>query len=175
MDDRRAARGRWSCSDGRMPRPSQARAPREPSAVRGPQSAIHNPYARNPSSGDRDVLVQVDVLNRVQQPDAFLDRALEGLAAGDEAHAAGALVDDGRLHSLFEIALAGGCATRIDQTGAAHVAVGDLVARQVDRMRARQIRVDLLARLAEVQGGVAAVGLRKFLLDDVGFDRYTRQ
>ena len=38
--------------------------------------------------------------------DAFLHRALERLAAGDEAHAARALVDDGGLHGVGEVVLA---------------------------------------------------------------------
>ncbi len=41
------------------------------------------------------VLVEVDVLDGVEQLDALGHRALERLAAGDQAHAAGALVDDG--------------------------------------------------------------------------------
>ena len=39
-------------------------------------------------------------------------------------------------------------AARVDQAGAAHVAVGHLVAGQIDRMVARQLGVDLLVRLA---------------------------
>ena len=71
-----------------------------------------------------------------------------------------------------EIALALRFAARIDQAGAAHVAVRDLVARQVDRMIAREIRVHLLVRLAEVDRVVAAVVLGQLLLDDVGLDRH---
>jgi hypothetical protein len=40
-------------------------------------------------------------------------------------------------------------------------------------MIARQVRIDLLVRLAEVDRVVAAVGLGQLLLDDVGFDRDT--
>ena len=54
---------------------------------------------------------------------------------------------------------------------AAHVAVRELVARQVDRVVGRQLRIDRLVRLAEVERVVAAVGLRQLLLDDVGLDR----
>ena len=55
---------------------------------------------------------------------------------------------------------------------AAHVAVGHLVARQVDRVVAGQLRVDRLVRLAEVERVVAAVVLGQLLLDDVGLDRH---
>src|SRR4051812_20805148 len=44
-------------------------------------------------SGDGDVLGQVHILDRVQELDAVLERLLERLASGDEAHAAGTLVD----------------------------------------------------------------------------------
>ena len=71
---------------------------------------------------------------------------------------------------LGEVVRAAGAAG-VDQADAAHVAVGDLVAGQVDRMIAgRQLAVDLLVRLAELQRVVAAVVLRQLLLDDVGLD-----
>src|SRR4051794_18335434 len=44
---------------------------------------------------DRDLVGEVDVLDRVQQPDALVHRPLEGLAARDQPGAAGALVDHG--------------------------------------------------------------------------------
>ena len=89
---------------------------------------------KSKTSGDRDRAAQIDVLNRVQQADAFLHRALERLAAGDQPHAAGALVDHRGLDGFLQVALARRCAARVDQAGAAHVAVGDLIARQVDRV-----------------------------------------
>src|SRR5688572_28500733 len=55
--------------------------------------------------GDRDILCQIDVLNRVQQRDAFLDRTLERFTARDQTHPARALVDDRGLHGLLQIAL----------------------------------------------------------------------
>ena len=66
-------------------------------------------------SRDRDFLRQIDVLDRVQQRDAFLHRTLERLAAGDQAHAAGALVDDGGLHRFLQVALARRRAAGVDQ------------------------------------------------------------
>ena len=57
-----------------------------------------------PVSGERDGLVEVDVLDGVQQLDALGHRALERLAAGDEALPAGALVDDGGLHGVGQVA-----------------------------------------------------------------------
>ena len=58
------------------------------------------------ASGDGDGLVEVDVLDDVQEADAFVHGALESFAAADEAHAAGALVDDRRLHGFLQIAFA---------------------------------------------------------------------
>ena len=53
---------------------------------------------------DRDVLVQVDVLDGVEQLHAFLHRTLKRLAARDQTHPAGALVDHRRLHRFLQIA-----------------------------------------------------------------------
>jgi 3-methyl-2-oxobutanoate hydroxymethyltransferase len=58
---------------------------------------------RRESSGDGDAGIEVDVLDEVEELDALLHRALEGLAAGDEAAAAGALVDDGGLDRFGEV------------------------------------------------------------------------
>ena len=71
--------------------------------------------------------------------------------------------------------LCAGCAAAVDQSGAAHVAVGDLVAAEIDGMIAGQVGVDALvefavAGIAHVERRVAAVILREFLFDDVGFD-----
>src|SRR6266849_10990547 len=52
---------------------------------------------------DGDFGAEVDVLNGVQELDAFFHRALEGLAAGDEAGAASAFVDDGGGDGFLEI------------------------------------------------------------------------
>src|SRR4051794_16711424 len=82
-------------------------------------------------SGDRDGLVQVDVLDRVQERHALVHGALERLAAGDQAGAAGALVDDRGLDRLGEVALAGGGAARVDEGRPAAVAVDDLPAAEV--------------------------------------------
>ena len=56
--------------------------------------------------GDRDLLGEIHVLDRVEQRRAFLHRTLERLAARDQAHAAGALVDHRRLHRFLQIAFA---------------------------------------------------------------------
>src|SRR5689334_12254137 len=62
-----------------------------------------------------DFLAEVDILNGVQQIDALLQRSLERLASRDQAHPAGAFVDDGGRDSLFQIAFAFGFATAVDQ------------------------------------------------------------
>src|SRR6266852_2716875 len=123
---------------------------------------------------DSDFGAQVDVLDGVEELDAFLHGALEGFAAGDEASAASALVDDGGGYGFFEVVGTGGAAA-VDEASAAHVAVGNLVAGQVDGMIAGEIGVDALvefavAGIAHVEGLIAAVIFREFLLDDVGFD-----
>src|SRR5258708_3409644 len=97
--------------------------------------------------GDGDFGAKVDVLDGVEQLDAFLHRALEGFAAGDEAGAAGAFVDHGRGYSFFEVVGAGGAAT-VDEASPAHVAIGHLVACQIDGMIAGEIGVNALIKFA---------------------------
>ena len=99
------------------------------------------------------------------------------LRPGDQAGAARALVHDGRAHGLGQVAVARRRAARVDERDAAGVAVEELVAREVDRVVARQVRVDLLVRLPVrpavlVEHVVAAVVLGQLLLDDVGLDRH---
>ena len=124
--------------------------------------------------GDGDFFVEVDVLDRVQELSTFGDRALERLTTGDEALAAGTLVDDGRLDGFGEVIVARGAAG-VDQADATHVAIGDLVAGEVDRVIGRKVGVHALVdfavrRFCGLDGEVAAVVLGKLLLDDVGAD-----
>src|SRR5690348_7153506 len=81
--------------------------------------------------GDGDVGAEVDVLDGGEELDAFGHGALEGFAAGDEACAAGTLVDDSSGYGVFEV-VGTGSAAAIDQARAAHEAVGDLIAAEVD-------------------------------------------
>src|SRR6266851_1193889 len=124
--------------------------------------------------GGGDFGAQVDVLDGIEKLDAFLHGALEGFAAGDETGAAGALIDDGGGYGFFEVVCAGSAAA-VDQAGAAHIAVGDLIAGQVDGMIAAEVGVDAfvelaVAGIAHVQRGIAAVIFRELLLDDVRLD-----
>ena len=97
-------------------------------------------------SGNGDVLAQVYVLDRVEELDPFGHGALERFPAGDQAHAAGALVDDGGGDGVAEIIFAGG-APAVDEAGAAHVAIGDLVAAEVDGVVAAEIGINPLVEL----------------------------
>ncbi len=75
---------------------------RETLAERKPLFSRHSPLATRNSdrSGHRDRVVEVDILDGVEQLDAIGHGTLEGLAARDQAHAAGTLVDDGRLDGI---------------------------------------------------------------------------
>ena len=86
--------------------------------------------------------VQVDVLDGVDEGGTLGQRALEGLATHDEAHAAGALVDDGGAHGLGQVAVALGLAAGVDEADATGVAVDDLPAGEVDRVVGGQLVVD---------------------------------
>ena len=105
----------------------------------------------------------------MQQLDPLGHRLLERLAAGDQPHPAGALVDHRGVDGVREVVLAGGAA-RVDQPHAAEVAVGDLPARPLDRVVLGELLVHQRAGVAELDRGVAAVVLGQFLLDDVGLD-----
>ena len=129
---------------------------------------------KTPVLGDGDFGAEVDVLDGVEELDAFLHGALEGFAAGDEASAAGALVDDSSGDGFLEIVCAGSAAA-VNQASATHVAIGDLIARQIDGMIAAEVGVNTLVKLAVagiayVESLVAAVIFRKLLLDDVRLD-----
>src|SRR5690242_1361641 len=107
---------------------------------------------------DGDVGAEVNVLNGVEKLHAFAHGALERFAAGDEAGAAGAFIDDGGGDSFFEV-VGTGSAAAVDEPCAAHVAVGDLIAAKIDRMIAGKVGIDALvefsvAGVAHVQGGI---------------------
>ncbi len=57
-----------------------------------------------PALCDGHFVIKIHILNRLQQCGAFAHWALEGFAAGDQAHAAGAFVDHCRRDGFFEIA-----------------------------------------------------------------------
>src|SRR6266403_4483917 len=97
--------------------------------------------------GYGDFGAEVDVLDGVEKLDAFLHRALESFTARDQAGAAGALVDHRRGHRFFEIVRAGS-PTTVDQARAAHVAIRDLVAAQVDGMIAAELGIDAFVEFA---------------------------
>src|SRR5439155_6377427 len=88
--------------------------------------------------GDGYCGAEVDILDGVEELNTFFHGTLESFAAGDETGAASALVDDRRGDSFFEVVCAGSAAA-VDQSHAAHVAVGNLIAGQVDGMIAAQI------------------------------------
>lgn len=99
-------------------------------------------------SGDRDRLVEVDVLYGVEKLNAFFHRTLECLATGDEAATTGTLVDHRGADCLREIILAGS-ATGVDETDPPHVAVGNLPTTEVDRMIGGQFLVHSVIELSK--------------------------
>ena len=60
------------------------------------------------SLGDRNLVAEVDVLDCIENFNAFLHRSLEGFATGYQTGAAGALVDDGGGDCFFKVVLSGG-------------------------------------------------------------------
>jgi len=70
---------------------------------RRPAGAAVCHLIRLSSSGDRHVAAEEDILNGVEQGDAVCHRLLEGLTAGDQAHTAGAFVDDRGGHCLRQV------------------------------------------------------------------------
>src|SRR5262249_23326254 len=99
---------------------------------------------------------------------------LESFAAGDEAGAAGPLVNYGGGHGFFEIIFAGSAAA-VDEPRAAPETVGHLIAAEIDGVVAGQLGVDALVEpsvtgIAHIQSLVAPVILRQLLLDDVGLN-----
>lgn len=83
---------------------------------------------------DGDIFIQVDVLDGLDKIDTVSEGALEGFTAQDEAHTAGAFVDDGRDDRVLFIGVAFAFSAAVDHTDAAAVAVEDLIAGEVDRV-----------------------------------------
>jgi len=81
---------------------------------------------------DRDVFVEVYVLDSLDHFHAVLEGALEGFPAEDEAHAACAFVDDGGEDGVVHVGFAFAFAAAVDQPYATVVAVDELVAGEVD-------------------------------------------
>src|SRR5262249_49181936 len=72
---------------------AQAHALQEQSGREEPACSASNGLSRKDVLGDGDVRAQINILDRIEQLYAFVHGALERFATGDEAGAAGALVD----------------------------------------------------------------------------------
>ena len=83
---------------------------------------------------DRDVFVEIDVLNGLDEIDAFFEGALKDFAAHDHAHATGAFVGDGGIDGIELIGGSFAFAAAIDHPYATAIAVEHLVAGEVDRV-----------------------------------------
>ena len=108
-------------------------------------------------------------MNCVEQFDPIFHWLLEGFSAGDQSRAAGPLIDDGGFGRIGQVVFTR-LPARVDQAGAAHEAVGHLIAGEVDRVVGSQLAVDEVAGFAEVERLIAAVIGGHLLLDDISFD-----
>ncbi len=123
--------------------------------------------------------LRVHVLNRVQQLHTFRKGPLKKLSeAGNEPGASGPFVN-AAVTTASSKSFAPEAPAAVDQSCAPHVTIRDLVAAKIDRMIAREFRIDALvkfpvARVAHVQRLVAAVVLGQLLLDDVRFNRHAQ-
>ena len=137
--------------------------------------SVLRPYK---SSGDGEFRTQIDVLDRIQQLYPFLKRSLKFFPAGDQSGAACTFVDHRGDDGFLEVIRAGGSAA-VDETCAPHEAIRHLVAAKIDGMVAGEIEVNALVELAvtgiaHVESLIAAVVLRKLLLNDVGLDGHAQ-
>src|SRR5664279_4343107 len=111
------------------------------------RAGLINSGGESKGKGDLEQAVTTAVINKraggmglISGRKAF-QRPLKRLAAGNQAHAAGAFVDDGSGHGLFQVALALGFAAAVDESRAAHVTIGHLITAKVNRMVAGQLRI----------------------------------
>ncbi len=81
---------------------------------------------------DRDRLIEVYVLDRVDNLRAIVDRSLERFATQNESLTTRALVDDGGAHRRGEVVAALGLTAGVDQANASRVTVDDLPASEID-------------------------------------------
>ena len=98
-----------------MPRSPNSGSPNQAVQIRRSRGAIETGQQdAGEVLSDGDFFAEVDVLDGVEEADAFFEGSLEGFASRDEAHAACAFVDDGGDDGVLEIASAFGFATTIN-------------------------------------------------------------
>ena len=85
-------------------------------------------------------------MNCIEELDPVLHWTLERFATGNQARAAGSLVDNRRERGVGEVLRAARPA-RIDQARTTEITIRHLVAAQVNRVLAGQLGVDTLASL----------------------------
>src|ERR1700737_653626 len=95
---------------------------------------------------------KINVLNGVQQLDAFGHRALERLAPADQPRSPCTFVDNRGRDRIFEV-ICTGSAAAVDQPRAAHVAICNLIPCEIDWVVTAKIRVDALVKFSV--GGTA--------------------
>jgi len=83
---------------------------------------------------DCNILIEINILNGLDQVEPFLKRTLEGFAANDHAHTAGAFIGNGGEDGICEIGCAMAFAAAVDEAYAAAIAIQHLIAREVDRV-----------------------------------------
>lgn len=72
---------------------------------------IYKDQARNGSkSGNCNIFIQIDILNKVQKLDALIHRSLKSLSSAYQTHTAGTLVDDCSFNRICKIVFAGSSA-----------------------------------------------------------------
>jgi len=120
-----------------------------------------------------NTFIQINILNVVEEFDAVGHRPLEGFATGDKPHAATPFIDHRRKDRIGKVVLARSTAG-INQTGAAHVVVGNLPADHINGVVGNQFPVHLGATLAKANGLEATIVFGQFLFDNIGLDGYDR-
>src|ERR1700730_14997098 len=90
---------------------------------------------------------KINVLDGVQQLDAFGHRALERLAPADQPRPACAFVDNRGRDCIFEV-IGTGSAAAVDQYRAADVAIPNLLPGEIDWVVAAKISVDALIKFS---------------------------
>ena len=100
---------------------------------KGAQSNDSAPFYIIHNLGDRNALIQIYILDRVEDLHAVCHRALEGFASRDETLSTSAFVNHGSGSRITKVIVTRG-ATAVDESDATHEAVRHLIAAEIDRM-----------------------------------------
>ena len=109
----------------------------------------------------------VNILYGVDQLHAVAHRFFKRFTTENQPHPARTLIDDRRTYGIRQVSFTARRATGVNQSGASHIAVRQLITDQIDRILRGQLAIDAIVSVTKVHRLIAAVIFRHFLLHDI--------